>query len=202
MTIRQMVSPAALAVISVLPIASTPGPTTWNVDPAHTAVSFSVRHFFTPVTGQFEALEATLSYDQQNPRNSTVRVRIPVASLSTANAKRDNHLKSADFFEAEAHPYITFESESVMRVSEDQLLVRGALTIKGRTKTVELPVTVLGVMEVAPEMRDMLGARQIASFQSRLSLDRRDFGVGVGSWAETAIVGSNVDIEIAVEANR
>jgi polyisoprenoid-binding protein YceI len=166
MTNRQLFSSAALAAVSVFTTAAAPVPTTWNVDAAHTAVSFSVRHFFTPVTGQFEAMEANLTYDRQNPENSTVRVRIPVASLSTANAKRDNHLKSADFFEAEAYPYITFASESVKQVSEDQLLVRGQLKIKGWTRTVELPVKVLGVMDVAPEMRDMLGAQQIASFQT------------------------------------
>ena len=76
MTNRQLFSSAALAAVSVFTTAAAPVPTTWNVDAAHTAVSFSVRHFFTPVTGQFEAMEANLTYDRQNPENSTVRVRI------------------------------------------------------------------------------------------------------------------------------
>ncbi len=202
MTIRQRFSGAALAAVSILTTAATPEPTTWNIDDAHTTVSFSARHFFTPVTGRFEEFEVDLVYDRRSPEKSRVRVKIPVTSLSTTNGKRDDHLKSSDFFNAEVHRFITFESQSVKPVSDDELVVRGLLTIKGRTRTVDLPVTILGVMDVAPEMRAMLGAEQIASFQTRLSLDRRDFGVGVGSWAETVIVGSNVDIEIAVEAKR
>jgi polyisoprenoid-binding protein YceI len=203
MTVRKLWSKTAIAVTAVLTVAAGPQPTTWNVDAAHTAVSFSVKHFFTPVKGQFEQFDVELKYDRQNPENSSVHVKIPVAGLSTGNPKRDNHLKSGDFFEADADPFITFVSETVKEVNDGELLVRGPLTIKGQTRTVELPVKVLGVMDVAPDMRDMLGGvGQIASFQTRLSLDRRDFGVGVGSWAATMVVGSAVDIEIAVEANR
>jgi polyisoprenoid-binding protein YceI len=82
-------------------------------------------------------------------------------------------------------------------------MVRGPLTIKGQTRTVELPVTILGVMDVPADMQEMLGGvTEIASFQTKLSLDRRDFGVGVGNWAATMVVGGEVDIDIAVEANR
>lgn len=199
---RKRFSGAGLA-LSMLTIAAGPQPVTWNVDTAHTAVTFSVRHFFTPVTGQFGEFDVQLDYDAKYPENSSVRVGIPVASINTANEKRDNHLRSGDFFEADAHPRITFESQSVKRVGDDELLVRGPLTIKGRTRIIELPVKILGVMDVVPAMSNMLGGvEQIASFQARLELDRREFGVGTGSWAETAIVGSDVQIEIAVEANR
>jgi polyisoprenoid-binding protein YceI len=130
-------------------------------------------------------------------------VRIPVSSVNTNNQRRDQHLVSGDFFEAEAHPYITFTSESVRKVGENELMVRGPLSIKGQTRTVELPVTILGVMDVPADMQEMLGGvTEIASFQTKLSLDRRDFGVGVGSWAATMVVGGDVDIDIAVEANR
>jgi polyisoprenoid-binding protein YceI len=203
MTFRKLYSATALTAAGMLTVAAGPQPTTWNVDAAHTSVSFTVKHFFTPVKGQFEQFDVELVYDRENPENSSVHVKIPVASLSTGNPKRDNHLRSPDFFETEAHPYITFVSESVKKVSDEELLVRGPLTIKGQTKTVELSVRILGVMDVAPEMRDMLGGvGQIASFQTHLKLDRRDYGVGVGSWAATMVVGSDVDIEIAVEANR
>jgi len=199
---RRLHSGLVLGTLAVLTTAATPAPTAWEIDAAHTAIKFGVRHFFTPVDGRFEEFDVSLTWDRENPANSTVRVNIPVSSISTGNRKRDDHLRSGDFFEATAHPAITFESESVKAISDTELLVRGPLTIKGRTKIIEFPVTVLGVMDVAPAMRDMLGAEQIASFRASLSLDRRDFGVGVGNWAETAIVGSNVDIEIAVEANR
>lgn len=200
MTKRTLI--AGAMALGSLSIAATPEAPAWNVDAPHTEVSFSVKHFFTPVTGEFEQFDVALAYDRANPENSSVRVRIPVTSVQTGNEKRNNHLLSEDFFEADANPDITFVSTSVTRVADGRLVVRGPLTIKGVTREVELPVKVLGVMDVAPEMQEMLGAKQIASFETTLSVDRRDFGVGVGSWAATAVVGANVDIRIAVEANR
>ncbi|MHB1191921.1 MAG: YceI family protein [Longimicrobiales bacterium] len=176
---------------------------TWKVDNAHSAVTFSVRHFFTPVKGQFDQFEAQVVYDPEAPENSSVRVTIPVASINTSNERRDAHLESPDFFEAEKYPAITFVSERVTRVSDTELLVRGALTIKDQTRQVDLPVTLLGIADLAPEMQQMFGGiKQVASFEAKLTLDRRDFGVGVGNWAATAVVGKDVEIVIAVEANR
>jgi len=189
--------------LSVLSVAARPAPTPWNVDTAHTTVSYSVRHFFTPVRGQFDRFEVDLVYDRVAPEQSTVRVTIPVASVNTGNERRDNHLRSADFFEADKHPDITFVSERVTKVSDTELLVSGPLTIKGVSRQVELPIRILGVMDVPGEMREMLGGvKHIASFETTLRLDRRDFGVGAGNWAMTAVVGADVDITIAVEANQ
>jgi len=206
MTKQSLFSAAALA-IGGLTVGAAPGHSPeaipWNTDASHTMVGFSVKHFFTPVRGQFDEFDVELRYDQEAPENSTVRVRIPVASVNTANEKRDTHLMSGDFFEAETYPYITFVSESVERVSETELLVRGPLKIKGQTRTVELPVKILGIMEVPADMQEMMGGvKHIASFETSLTLDRRDFGVGVGSWAATMVVGGEVNIDIAVEANR
>ena len=201
-TNRKLLAGATL-VLGSLTVAAAPGPPTWNVDAAHSAVTFSVRHFFTPVKGQFDQSEIELAYDRAAPENSTVRVRIPVATINTSNERRDNHLKSGDFFEAEAHPYITFVSESVTKVSDTELMMRGALSIKGQVRTIDLPVKILGVVDLAPAMQEMFGGvKQVASFEATLRLDRRDFGVGVGSWAATAVVGKDVDITISVEANR
>ncbi len=199
---RSLLSVAAIAAAS-LTIAAGPAPQPWNVDVPHTGIDFSVKHFFTPVKGSFEDYSVELMYDEANPENSSVRVSIDVASVETGNERREAHLMSEDFFEAETYPYITFVSESVRQVGENQLVVTGPLKIKGQVRTVELPVTILGVMDVAPEMQEMLGGvTKVASFETSLTLDRRDFGVGVGSWAATAVVGSDVTIEIAVEANR
>ena len=202
MTTTKFATGAAVA-LSTLTVAAGPETLTWNVDVPHTAVTFSVKHFFTPVKGQFDQFDVSLVYDREQPENSAVRVSIPVASINTANEKRNAHLLSQDFFEADAHPEITFVSESVRSVSDDELVVTGPLTIKGVTRIVDLPVKILGITELPPEMQEMFGGiEQVASFEAKLSLDRRDFGVGVGSWAATAVVGSTVDITIALEANR
>lgn len=192
----------AAVLLSTLTIAAVED-ATWNVDNAHSGVTFSVRHFFTPVKGQFDRFDAQLTYDPAAPENSSVRVTIPVASINTSNERRDAHLASPDFFEAEKYPNITFVSERVTKVSETELLVRGALTIKDQTRQVDMPVTILGIADLAPEMQQMFGGiEQVASFEAKLTLDRRDFGVGVGNWAATAVVGKDVEITIAVEANR
>lgn len=192
----------ALLVSAPLTLAAAPAQVAWNVDASHSAVTFSVRHFFTPVKGQFDRFQAELAYDPTAPESSSVRVEIPVASINTSNERRDNHLRSGDFFEAETHPTITFVSESVRKAGDNQLIVTGPLTIKGVTRTIELPVTVLGIMDLPEQMRRPNGPTQVAGFEAKLTLDRRDFGVGVGNWAATAVVGADVEITIAIEANR
>lgn len=175
----------------------------WNVDPTHSAVSFSVKHFFTPTKGHFDGYDVALNFDRAHPENSSVRVTLPVSGIQTGNEQRNGHLRSADFFEADAHPDITFVSESVRQVSDDELVVRGPLTIKGVSRMVDLPVKILGVTDLPEELQSAFGGiKEVASFETTVSVDRRDFGVGVGSWAATAVVGSKVDITIALEANR
>lgn len=190
---------AAALTVAAAPAAA---PMTWTVDADHTTVGFSVKHFFTPVEGQFDDWDIDLQYDAENPAASTVTARIAVASVNTNNDRRDQHLMSADFFEAEAHPAITFESTSVRPDGDQGLVATGDLTIKGVTREVELPITLLGIQDIPAEMREMLGgAQRIASFRASLSIDRGDFGVGTGNWAATLVVGGQVDIDIAVEAH-
>lgn len=199
---RKVFSGGVIA-LSALMIAAAPDPMTWNVDVPHTGIEFSVKHFFTPVTGQFDDYEIDLVYDRQAPAHSTVSVRIDVASVNTGDDKRDEHLMSGDFFEAEKYPHITFVSEQVWQTGTDELLARGQLTIKDQTHEVELPIKILGVMDVPGDMQAMLGGvTEIASFETGLAIDRGDYGVGVGSWAAALVVGHEVDISIAVEANR
>lgn len=183
---------------------SVPEAMMWNVDKPHTEINFSVKHFFTPVSGTFKAYEVEFLFDRENPASSSVNVTIDVASVDTNNDRRDNHLKSGDFFDAENHPQMTFESTSVRQVSETQLIATGKLTIKGITQEVDLPINILGVKEI-PEgpMREMLGGvTQVASFQAGTTIDRREFEVGVANWAQTVIVGGEVEVSINLEANR
>ena len=195
--------PTMILALTTLTIAAGPAPSTWNVDVPHTGIGFSVKHFFTPVRGEFKDYEVEFNFDRENPANSSVRVQIDVASVETGNAKRNAHLLSEDFFDAATYPYITFESREVVQISETQLVVRGPLSIKGEVRDVELPVTILGVRDIPAEMQQMLGGiTELASFETSLNIDRNDFGVGVGSWAATMVVGGEVGIDIAVEANR
>lgn len=181
--------------------AFTPAPLEWTVDASHTEVNFVTKHFFTPVRGSFQGFDVQLDYDPERPERSSVRVEIDVTSVDTGNERRDDHLRTADWFDAERWPTITFQSSSVRAAGEGNLVATGELTIRDVTRQVELPITVLGVQDIPEEMREMLGgAQQVASFETGLTVDRRDFGVGTGSWAQTTIVGKDVEIEIALEA--
>lgn len=194
---------AGVIAFSALTIAAGPAPEVWNVDVPHTGIEFSVKHFFTPVSGQFDDYEVELMFDRAQPAHSSVSVRIDVASVNTGNDDRDAHLMSGDFFDAERFPHITFQSEQVWQTGTDELLARGQLTIKDQTHEVELPIKILGVKDIPAEMQEMLGGvTEIASFQTELALDRGDYGVGVGSWAAALVVGHEVNVNIAVEANR
>ncbi len=165
-------------------------------------MNFSVKHFFTPVTGTFSSYDVDLVFDPDAPENSTVTVSIDVASVDTNNERRDNHLRSPDFFDAETYPQMTFESTSVREVSPNQLLARGNLTIKETTKEIELGINLLGIADLPAEMQEMMGGvAQVASFEASTQVDRRDFEVGVANWAQTMIVGGDVNISITLEAN-
>lgn len=175
----------------------------WNVDGPHTEINFSVKHFFTPVTGTFRDYQVDFQFDRENPENSSMKVTIDVASIDTNNERRDNHLRSGDFFNAAEFPQMTFESTSVKKVSGNQFVATGELTIKGITQEIELPITVLGTTDLPPQMQEMMGGiTQIASFEASATLDRREFEVGVANWAQTMIVGGDVVVSISLEANR
>lgn len=194
----------AVAVLCLTPVAHAQEPspgrgTTWNVDRNHTQVGFTVRHFFTPVRGKFETFDIALEFDPARPESSAVRVRIEVASVNTGNERRDNDLRSPNFFEVARFPAITFESSSVRPTGPDTYVAVGTLTIKDVSREVELPVRLLGRQEVPA--RDG-GTREVAGFETSLTIDRRDFGVGTGDWVRTNVVGGEVRIEITVEARR
>lgn len=192
---------AVVAVLLVAPLAAwAVDATAWNVDTAHSEVGFKVRHFFTPVTGKFTDYDVQLNFDPDNLAESKVMAEIRVASIDTGNERRDGHLRTGDFFDAEQFGTITFESSSIREAGDNQYVATGNLTIKDTTREVELPVTLLGIKEMPEGMQERFGSK-IASFQANLTIDRNDYGVGTGSWAETTVVGAEVEIELLVEAN-
>lgn len=197
----------ALVALAGVPVAANAfqgpadGAMAWNVDANHTEVSFSVKHFFTPVRGSFRDFEVKFQFDKDDPTNSTVEAKIAIASVSTGNEQRDAHLRTADWFEVDKYPYMTFKSTSVSKVGENQYVARGPLTIKGITREIEMPISVLGVHMIPEQMRGRMGITEAASFHAELEINRSDFNVGTGSWAGTMVVGANVKIEIIVEAN-
>lgn len=169
--------------------------TPWTIDASHSAINFSIRHFFTPVDGLFEEYDAEVYFDPANLEGSSISVTIPVTSINTRNERRDGHLQSEDFFNAETWPAMQFvSSEVVAGEGENAFIAKGELTIRDVTKPFELPFRLLGVMD-HPFQENMLVAGIVSEFQ----LLRNDFGVGTGDWAATAVVGDEVDVRLNLE---
>lgn len=162
---------------------------TYKIDPAHSTVGFTVRHFFTKVPGVFGRTSGTIRVDRDNLENSSVEATIDVRSVNTREQKRDAHLLNKDFFLAEQFPSMTFKSKSWKKTGPDTFDVTGDLTIKDKTKEVVLKVKSLGF---GPGSR---GA-QLSGWEATTKLDRRDFGIDYGQ----GVVGNDVDVSIDIEA--
>ena len=169
---------------------------TWNIDSNHTSISFEVNHFFTPVAGSFNDFDGNLNFDPDNLAGSSAEFIVKINSVETDNEKRNGHLQSKDFFNAEKYPEMKFISSSFSRDGEDYTII-GNLTIRDVTKQVSVPVEVLGIGE-----HPMKKSKLITAMRAEFSLNRNDYGVGSGSWAATAVVGDEVKVSVLLEANR
>jgi polyisoprenoid-binding protein YceI len=174
-----------------------PLPGTFTLDPSHTHVGFSVRHMMvSKVRGRFAAVTGTIVIGD-DPVASSVEVDVELASIDTRDEARDQHLRSADFFDAEAHPTMTYRSTSVSAVGKGRFTVRGDLTVKGVTRPVELDVSYEGTA------RDPWGNERIG-VSATGELDREAFGLTWNQGLETGgvLVGKAVKLEIEAEAIR
>jgi polyisoprenoid-binding protein YceI len=171
----------------------------YQIDPAHASAQFKVRHMMIAnVKGEFDKIIGTVNFDPTNPAASTVDATIEVASISTRDPQRDAHLKSADFFDVEKFPTITYKSRRVTATGGDSFTVVGDLTIHGVTKEVELKVE-----ELTEEAKDPWGnVRRGATAKTRVH--RKDFGMvfNVALEAGGFLVGEEVDLTIDVELIR
>ena len=163
---------------------------TYEIDPVHTWVGFTVSHFFTKVPGFFSKVKGTLVVDRDHLANSTAEAVIEVASLTTNTRMRDDDLRSTNFFAAAQFPAMIFKSSAWKSTGDNTYAVTGVLTIKNVAKEVVLKVTSLGF---GPGMK---GAA-ISGWEAKLTLDRRDFDIT----ADQGAVGNSVDVLINVEAD-
>ncbi|MFL6164186.1 MAG: YceI family protein [Jatrophihabitantaceae bacterium] len=167
---------------------------TWQIDPAHSDVSFSVRHMMvSKVKGRFSTFSGTI-VTAENPLESVVTAEIDASSIDTNQEQRDNHIRSADFFEVEKYPTITFSSTSVT-VRGDDFLVQGDLTIKGNTRSVPLKLELNGF---GP---DPFGGVR-AGFTATTEISRKEFGVDINMPMDGGgvVVGDRITITLEIEA--
>ncbi len=167
------------------------GADTYAIDGAHSSAAFAVKHLgISTVHGRFADVSGMILFDNDAPEKSSVTAVIKSASLTTDNADRDKHLRSADFFDTAKYPEIRFQSTSVRKESGDKYVAVGTLTIRDVSKQVEIPFTL--AQGKGPKGDSRLGV------DGALTLTRYDYHV---SWDSTgALVGKDVKIELNVEA--
>jgi polyisoprenoid-binding protein YceI len=167
----------------------------WDFDTAHSSIEFTAKHMMvTNVKGHFASFKGDAHIDEQNPANSKVDVTIDVASITTGNEGRDNHLRSPDFFDVAKFPTATFHSTSVEAVGQDRLRVTGDLTIRDVTKPVTLDVSVEG------KVKNPYG-KELYAISATTSFSRKEFGLEWNVALESGgwLVSDKVNIAIEVQ---
>jgi polyisoprenoid-binding protein YceI len=168
--------------------------TTWNFDPSHSSVGFSVRHLMiSKVRGQFGKWTGTFEHDESDPTRSKLTARIDATSIDTRDEKRDAHLRSPDFFDVEKFPTLTFKSTSVKR-TDDGFAATGDLTIHGVSKPVTLEVETPSAPNNDPWGNTRIGA------SAHAKINRKDWGLNWNAALEAGgvLVGEQVKISIEV----
>ncbi|HLS22278.1 MAG TPA: YceI family protein [Pseudogracilibacillus sp.] len=169
----------------------------WNVDVTHTNVGFEIKHMMvSKVRGNFSDMEGTIEGDPRELENTKINFRVGIDSISTNNEDRDNHLRSADFFEAEKYPNMTFESTNIKKVGDNQYELTGNLTIKDVTKETTFDVEYLG------EGTNPWGV-EVVGFEASTTISRKEFGLTWNQALETGgvLVGDDVKIQIDLQVN-
>lgn len=188
--VPSILAAAALALPSLASAAD------WNLDPAHSSAGFKVRHMMvSSVRGAFQKVSGKVKYDPKAPEKIAIDAEIDAASIDTREPKRDEHLRSPDFFDVANHPKITFRLKSAKKVGEGKLDVTGDLTIRGVTRQV-----VLRVEGLDQEAKDPWGNVRIGGVATT-KLNRKDFGLTWNQALETGgiLVGDDVEVTIDVE---
>ena len=167
----------------------------YQIDKAHSEATFQVRHLLTKVRGRFSDFAGTIQFDEAAPERSSVIFTVQAESIDTNERDRDKHLRSADFFDVEKFPTLTFTSSSVTPRGEGRFDVTGTLTIRGTAKATAIPVTYLG------KARDPWGNER-AAFEAEVTLNRKEFGLNWNAALETGgfLVGDEVRISLSIQA--
>ena len=165
----------------------------WEIDKSHTEVGFTATHMvITKVNGKFNDFTGEINFDPENPASSKIKGVVQVASVDTDNEKRDQHLRTSEFFDAENHPELVFESKKISKTADGYVAV-GDLTMRGVTKEVELPFTVVG------PINDPWGNTRVG-IEGRAAINRMDWGISWNNVMDSGGLVVSEDIVIRLDA--
>lgn len=169
----------------------------WELDPAHSSIRFGVKHIFSTVSGHFSKFSGNVFFNPEQLDKSNFNFTVEVDSIDTGVGKRDNHLRSGDFFDAGKFSTMSFQSTSVTHKEGNTYLLKGKLTVKDVTKDVELPLVYGGEKPNPFDKKKM-----VTGFDTQFSITRLDYGVGNGKFLEMGVVGGEVNIFVSLEMMR
>lgn len=169
----------------------------WEIDPAHSAIMFEIKHIYSVTRGQFTDFSGSVSFDPKSPEKSACEFVVQVDSINTRISKRDNHLRSGDFFAADDYPEMVFRSTKVTPAGEGQYVLEGKMTVRDVTRDMRLQFVFLGEKEHPLQKGKMVGG-----FETRFRIDRLAFNVGGGKFYEMGVVDKDVDVLISLEMLR
>lgn len=172
---------------------------TWNVDTVHSTVGFSVRHMMiSNVKGTFNEFDGNIELDPTDLTDASIAFTIDARSVDTRMSDRDDHLRSADFFDVENHPNITFVAKEIQKTSEDNYDMTGDFTIRGTTKPVTFAITFEGMA------KDPMSGDEAAGFTGSTKINRKDFGLTWNAALEAGgfVVGDEIKINIEIQLRK
>lgn len=192
---RSLAAPSLLAGALLFAAPVLAAPQSYDIDPVHSRVEFTIRHMFSKVTGSFTKFKGTVQYDPAAPANSSVNAEIDASTIDTNNDYRDKDLRSPNFFDVAKYPTVTFVSSKITPGAEGKLKVEGTLTLHGVSKPVVLDAAFLGSgpgLDGVPR----------AGFEAGTKVDRKDYGIVWNKALDQGgtLLGDDVQINLEIEA--
>jgi polyisoprenoid-binding protein YceI len=167
----------------------------WELDKAHTNFYFEVDHIYSKIRGQFNEYAGEVRFDPNSLAESKFLFKIETPSIDTNIAKRDKHLQSADFFEADKYPQMIFESTKITAAGNGLYEVLGKFTVKGAEYELLLPLTFAGIKD-----HPTVKGKQVIGFNGKVTIDRLAYKIGDGKLFRLGVVGKDVEIFVSIEA--
>jgi polyisoprenoid-binding protein YceI len=197
---RYLIGVAALLLLATLALpqaAQAAEDAQWAFDMAHSSIFFDIRHIFATVRGQFNEFTGTFVFDPQDLARSRIDITVQVKSIDTRIPKRDNHLRSVDFFGASGYRAMSFKSSAIEHLEGSQYRVTGDLTIKDVTRRITVPFTFHGIKRNPLQL-----GKEVAGFDARFTIEPLTYHVGDPKYVDMGVIGKEADIFISLEMLR